>query len=105
MKVRNQEFNGDDIELDGNAFEGCIFRKCRMQYRGKAGVVLVECVFEDVEWSFQDAAQITAGFLRVLTDTTGDYGRSLLVNSFPCLREWLKPEHYEKLAAVDGRNE
>lgn len=105
MKIRNQEFNADEVELDGNSFEGCTFRKCKMQYRGKARVDLSECVFENVEWSFLDEAQLTASFLRVLTETTADYGRSLLVNSFPCLRDWIQPEHLAKLAVVDGKNE
>jgi transcriptional regulator with XRE-family HTH domain len=99
MKITNQEFVNDDVEIDGNSFEGCTFRKCKMIFRARAGVSMSQCGFFDVEWVFLDSAQLTASFLRVLTDGGGDYGRSLLVNTFPALREWIKAECLAKLEA------
>jgi hypothetical protein len=97
MRIKKQEFDAEEVSLDGNVFEDCQFSKSRMVFLGRQPVSFTGCRFLDVQWDFREAAGLTASFLRVLSDETGDYGKGLIVNSFPSLKEWLRPEILEKL--------
>jgi hypothetical protein len=98
VKIRNQEFTDDTVEIDGNRFEDCTFKKCRMVFRAREPVGFIGCTFTDVTWHFEDAAGMTTAFMRLLSDMAGDYGKGLIVNTFPVLREWLRPEILAKLS-------
>lgn len=92
MRIKNQDFAAEDIDLDGNIFENCKFSKSNMVFRGRAPVSFDTCTFEDVRWEFRDAASLTTSLMRAMSESTGDYGRELLINTFPALKDWVKPE-------------
>lgn len=98
MKIKKQEFNDDDVELDGNEFEDCTFKNCDLVFRARAPVSLNRCELYDCRWSFRDAAALTTGFLHGMTSMTGDFGRAMLINTFPVLRDWLSDDAKAKLA-------
>lgn len=99
MHIQDQEFIADDVQLDGNQFTNCIFRKCRMHFRAKAPVRLNGCVLDNVTWHFSESAALTLDFMRAMTEIEDneDFGKILLINTFPKLRDWIKPEILEKL--------
>lgn len=96
MKIKGQTFVKDDIELDGNIFEDCIFDECRMFFDGRAPVRLSHCTFNNVFWHLRGPASLTADFIRGVTDS-GDYGRALLVLTFPAIKPWIKQEYLDTL--------
>src|ERR1700687_817734 len=97
MKIKNQSFESDSVELDGNSFENCRFVNCMLIFRAKAPVQLTDCTFLDVRWNFLESAALTADFIRQLSQASGDYGKFTLVNTFPVIKDWLRPEILEKL--------
>lgn len=96
MKIVNQSFTDDTIELDSHSFEGCTFLRCHMIYRGKGSVGLENCTFTDVRWEFKEGAGNALAFIRMFTDSLGDTGRYMLINTFPAIQAWIKPEHLPK---------
>lgn len=111
MHIKDQELINDDVQLDGNQFTKCIFRRCRMHFRAKAPVALNECVLDNVSWHFSESAALTLDFMRAMTELVDneDFGRLLLINTFPKLKEWVKPEileSFEKASSVEsGKHE
>jgi hypothetical protein len=59
-------FNHETIILDGETFEDCEFRNCRLVYAGGEPPELTGCRFEDCEWKFEEAAARTLEQLRRL---------------------------------------
>ncbi|OXE36309.1 MAG: hypothetical protein CGW95_08330 [Phenylobacterium zucineum] len=49
-------FNREIVQPDGEAFEDCEFRDCRMVYAGGEPPLFRQCRFEDCDWRFDDAA-------------------------------------------------
>jgi hypothetical protein len=49
-------YNHETVLLDGEAFEDCEFRGCRMVFRGGEPPVFSQCRFDDCDWRFEDAA-------------------------------------------------
>jgi len=41
-------------------------------------------------------------FLKALTENSGDWGRMLLVSTFPALREWIRDEVIEQIDSGKG---
>lgn len=94
MRIKNQTFDAERVELDGNSFENCIFNGSTMYFTGSKPVSFLGCEFHDVRWEFSGAAALTVQFLKALTDASGDYGRGLLMQTFPAIKEWVKPENF-----------
>ena len=59
-------FNHETVVLDGEAFEGCEFRQCRLVYSGGQAPSFIECRFEGCEWKFEGPAARTLEHLKVL---------------------------------------
>jgi len=59
-------YNHETVMLDGESFEACEFRACRMVYAGGAVPSFRDCQFIDCEWRFDDAAARTLGFMQLL---------------------------------------
>ena len=74
----NTNFANQIIHLDGNSFEGCKFKGCRLVYSGESIVSFNNCVFIDVKWEMKDAAARTADFLRAIYHGFGSEGRSII---------------------------
>jgi hypothetical protein len=107
MKITGQVFGRDEeVLIDGNIFERCEFDGSRMIFAARpAGAMgFLECTFTNVQWTFVEAAQATIHFLHAISSQNEEYGRAMLVNTFPVLREWLKDEVLSKLPAEKGHN-
>ena len=59
-------FNHETIALDGESFEGCEFRACRLVYSGGAVPVMTGCRFEGCEWKLEGAAADTLAHLKLM---------------------------------------
>lgn len=59
-------FNLETVPLDGEMFEGCEFRECRMVYSGGKPPVFDNCRFDACDWRFDDAAARTLAHLKVV---------------------------------------
>jgi hypothetical protein len=57
-------FNHETVALDGEHFEDCEFRDCRLVYTGGEPPVFSRCRFHDVDWRFEGAAQNTLAHLK-----------------------------------------
>ena len=67
MNFRGRTFQNEDVTLDGNSFENCTFRNCRVIFRGSAATNLVGNQFgEGVNWVFDGPAALTIAFLSAL---------------------------------------
>ena len=66
MKVENQTFQGQTIDLDYHEFVGCKFRDCVMIYHGSGKFDVRGCSFDNPRFKFADAAQKTLGVLAAM---------------------------------------
>jgi hypothetical protein len=55
----DENFEGAQVELDGNQYVRCNFNNCTMVYRGGEIPVLQHCNFKGENWRFEDAAERT----------------------------------------------
>jgi hypothetical protein len=61
-----QTFTQETIQLDGEAFTDCEFKRCRLIYAGGEPPVLKGCRFDDCDWRFEGAAARTLEHLKVI---------------------------------------
>jgi hypothetical protein len=100
MRIRNQSFENERVELDGNAFESCTFTNTHLVFQGTGPVSLVDCAFADnIQWEFTGPAANTMQFLKLLVESSGDYGKALILQTFPPLKDMVKPEFLAKFSA------
>jgi hypothetical protein len=66
MHYAGRRFEGEEIELDGNRFEGCIFRNCKLVYEGGAVPELIGNDLEHCHFKLEGAAKHTIAFCRTL---------------------------------------
>ena len=66
MKYQGETFINTTIELDGNEYDGCDFKNCTIIYRGGELPSLANCSFGSPNFIFEDSAQNTLVFLRLL---------------------------------------
>jgi hypothetical protein len=59
-------YNHETVALDGESYEDCDFRGCRLVYRGGALPHFSSCRFDDCDWKFEAAAADTLGFLKLM---------------------------------------
>lgn len=83
MKVTNTTFRGEEVLLDGNEFEGCVFESCVIVYGGGAEVTLANNTFDQCDWRFVDAAERT---LRMLHALYHGGGKELIEATFENIR-------------------
>ncbi|MAA97184.1 MAG: hypothetical protein CMN86_02710 [Stappia sp.] len=60
---RGETFRDAEILVDGRAFEGCAFERCRLVYAGGATPVINGCRFSDCAWTFSGGAADTLAML------------------------------------------
>ena len=66
MRYNNRTFTREVVQLDGNEFQGCTFRECRLDYGGTTPVFLYGCHFDDCTWGFVGDALNTITWLTFL---------------------------------------
>lgn len=64
-------FNHETITLDGEDYDGCEFRDCRLVYLGGEPPAFESCRFDNCTWKLDEAAQRTLGFLKVMWNAGG----------------------------------
>jgi hypothetical protein len=64
--VRDREFSGEQVVLDGKHFEDCTFDTCQLVYRGGTPPNFVRCDFAAPRFVFQDAAQSTVQLMSAI---------------------------------------
>ncbi len=56
----------ENVTLDGEHFEDCEFRQCRLIYSGGEPPSLTRCRFEACEWRFEGPAANTLAHMKVV---------------------------------------
>ena len=64
-------FNHETVVLDGEHFQTCEFRNCRLVYAGGEPPHFGDCRFEGCEWRFDDAASRTLAHLKLVWSVGG----------------------------------
>ena len=64
-------YNHETVALDGESFEDCEFRQCRLIYSGGEPPHFRVCRFDDCEWKFDDAAARTLAHLKLVWASGG----------------------------------
>lgn len=64
-------FNHETVVLDGENFEDCEFRDCRMVYAGGELPHFGNCRFEGCDWKFDEAAGRTLAHLKLIWSVGG----------------------------------
>jgi hypothetical protein len=59
-------FNHESVALDGESFERCEFRQCRLVYAGGELPSFTDCRFDACEWKYDEAAARTLGYLKLV---------------------------------------
>lgn len=64
-------YNHETVPLDGETFEDCEFRSCRLVFSGGEPPSLVNCKYDDCEWKFDGAAAHTLAHLKLVWNAGG----------------------------------
>jgi hypothetical protein len=64
-------YNHETVPLDGESFEDCEFRECRLVYSGGEPPHFRDCRFDDCEWKFDAAAARTLAHLKLVWASGG----------------------------------
>jgi hypothetical protein len=59
-------YNHETVSLDGETFEDCEFRACRLVYAGGEVPKFTGCRFDACEWKYDEAAARTLAYLKVV---------------------------------------
>jgi len=78
-----KEFADQTITLDGEEYETCTFKGCRLVFAGGPVPMFYDCVFSECGWSLAGAAKKPIGFLASLW-TSGN--RALVEQIFSSIR-------------------
>ncbi|GBF05590.1 hypothetical protein DAERI_050099 [Deinococcus aerius] len=63
VKFQNQVFENTRVDLDGNEYRNCTFRRCTVVYSGGQVPLISGCDFNGCEFGFSDAAERTLIFM------------------------------------------
>jgi hypothetical protein len=73
MRIKDQIFEDDAVYLDGSEFDGCLFKRCKIIFRGDAETALRDNEFESCEFVFDGAARRTMGFIKGMMDSSDGF--------------------------------
>ncbi|HEY1427614.1 MAG TPA: hypothetical protein VGF50_13160 [Caulobacteraceae bacterium] len=59
-------YHHESVVLDGESFERCEFRQCRLVYGGGDLPSFSECRFDACEWKYDEAAARTLAYLKLV---------------------------------------
>jgi len=59
-------YNHETVLLDGEVFDACEFRDCRMVFAGGEPPSFSKCRFDGCDWRFDEAAAHTLTYLKTL---------------------------------------
>lgn len=92
MKFENKSFNDEEVRLDSNEFTNCTFTNCNMVYGGTGTVVMSGCTFNNLKWTFTDAAANTIQFMTAMYQGAGAGGKQLIESTFNNIRQGITPK-------------
>ncbi len=64
-------YNHETVVLDGEEFDGCEFRDCRLVYSGGKAPKFGDCRFYDCDWRFEGAAGETLKHMKAVWNAGG----------------------------------
>ncbi len=79
---RGDTFRDTSFFIDGGHFIDCTFINCQLIYQGHDEVDFDGCDFQNCEWTFDDAAGRTLGYLSTLNHKVGKDGQKLVGEIF-----------------------
>lgn len=84
MKLVDQEFANQQIDLDYHFFEDCTFRRCTLVFHGHGAVKLKNNHFDECRFKLGEAAENTLYMLQAMYH--GDF-RRFVEDTFKQVRE------------------
>lgn len=87
MRYVGKTFRRQDIHLDGNQFELCIFIDCRIVYTAADTFSINGCTFTTCDWVFDGPAERTLYYLSALYRGLGPQGQELVETIFQQIRD------------------
>jgi hypothetical protein len=60
------QYTHENVNLDGERFEDCEFRQCRLIYSGGEAPVFERCKFDACDWRFEGPAARTLAHLKAI---------------------------------------
>lgn len=79
-------FEDQDVQLDGNQFVDCVFRRSRLVFSAIRAVELSGNVIEECDWVLEGPAGTTLTFMSGLYNGAGEDGRTLIETTFDRVR-------------------
>ncbi len=64
-------FNHETVQLDGESYDGCEFKHCRLVYSGGAAPIFSGCKFDDCDWRLEGPAAQTLAHLKAVWGAGG----------------------------------
>lgn len=89
MIKQGEKFQETREILDGNDYENCTFRDCKLVFNGGPIPTIVGCEFFESGFEFGDAAGRTVNLMHAIYHGMGPGGKRLIEQSFTDLREAL----------------
>jgi len=77
MKYQQHTFQNSIEVIDGNEYEACEFRNCRIVYRGGSLPKLNNCHFIDPQFALEEGAGRTIMFLNAMYHAS-DWGKQYI---------------------------
>ena len=87
MQFKERDFSNATELMDGNTYHTCKFEKCHLVYRGGAIPSIENCQFHDCTWQFENAAERTLTFMKLIYHGMGERGPELVESAFAEIRK------------------
>lgn len=78
----NRTIRDTSLLIDGAHFFRCTFINCQLIYSGRDEVDFDDCTFQDCNWTFDDAAARTLGYISTLFQKVEPDGKNLVGELF-----------------------
>lgn len=86
MEYIGTTFKNSREEIDGNSYHDCTFIRCRLVFSATAPVSITGCSFDNCDWVFDGAAELTLIYLSALYHGLGEHGPKLIDGLFESIR-------------------
>jgi hypothetical protein len=85
-KFTEQIFRDSTEVIDGGEFDHCEFTNCTLLYKGGTLPILKNCQFKECRFTFEDAAERTINFLKIMYHGFSD-GHRMVEHIFDQVRQ------------------
>jgi hypothetical protein len=87
VELTNQTIADKPEIIDGNQYNDCTFDRCKIIYRGGPLPSIESCSFSNCTWHFEEGAERTLIFLKMLYHGMGEGGPALVDSAIDQIRE------------------